>query len=117
VVLSAAESSSVAAGGSVAVWESWEARETMVMSASLERPLAADPGDPDVVPALGAGDKRLEVDLHAVQCGYRKGSPLRHGHVCWRDRTTTIVAMSTTESSTDPPGVLVAAPNLRFRRK
>ena len=44
VVLSAAESSSVVASGSVAVWESWEARETMVMSmSSLESPLEADP--------------------------------------------------------------------------
>jgi hypothetical protein len=43
-VLSAAESSSVVPKGSVAVWESLEARETMVMSmSSLERPLEADP--------------------------------------------------------------------------
>jgi hypothetical protein len=43
-LLWAAESSSVVAKGKVAVWESWEARETMVMSMSwLERPLAADP--------------------------------------------------------------------------
>jgi hypothetical protein len=43
-VLWAAESPSAAARGSVAVWESWEARETMVMSmSSLERPLEADP--------------------------------------------------------------------------
>ena len=44
VTLSAAESSSVVTRGSVAVWESWEARETMVMSmSSLESPLEADP--------------------------------------------------------------------------
>jgi hypothetical protein len=90
--LSAIESSWVASSGSVAVWESWEARERMVMSALLERPLAADPGDPDVVPALGSGDKRFEVDLHAVQCGYRKGSPLRHGDMyAGGSRTTTTV--------------------------
>jgi hypothetical protein len=42
-VLSAAESSLVTKG-SVAVWESWEARETMALSiSSLEKPLAADP--------------------------------------------------------------------------
>jgi hypothetical protein len=41
---SAAESSSVVANGKVAVWESWEASETMVISmSSLERPLEADP--------------------------------------------------------------------------
>jgi hypothetical protein len=44
VVLSVAESSSVVASGSMAVWESWEARETMVTSmSSLESPLEADP--------------------------------------------------------------------------
>jgi hypothetical protein len=43
-VLSAAESSPVETRGNVAVWDSWEARETMVMSmSSLESPLAADP--------------------------------------------------------------------------
>jgi hypothetical protein len=43
-VLLAAESLSAAVRGSVAVWEAWEARETMVTSMpSLERPLEADP--------------------------------------------------------------------------
>jgi hypothetical protein len=38
------ESSPVTARGSVAVWEAWEAKETMVMSmSSLETPLEADP--------------------------------------------------------------------------
>jgi hypothetical protein len=44
MVLSIAESSPVVASGSVSVWESWEARETMVMSmSSLESPIEADP--------------------------------------------------------------------------
>jgi hypothetical protein len=43
-LLSSVESPSVATRGSVAVWESCEASETMVMSmSSLESPLAADP--------------------------------------------------------------------------
>jgi hypothetical protein len=43
-VLSAAESSSVATRGRVAVWESCDAKETMAMSmSSLESPLGADP--------------------------------------------------------------------------
>jgi hypothetical protein len=50
------ESSSVATEGSVSVWESWEARETMVMMSSLESPLAAPFSDPDVVPALCTGN-------------------------------------------------------------
>ncbi|GFZ48388.1 hypothetical protein JCM24511_06136 [Saitozyma sp. JCM 24511] len=41
---SEAESSSVVASGSVAVWKSWEAKETSAMSmSSLPSPLAADP--------------------------------------------------------------------------
>jgi hypothetical protein len=43
-VLWATESSSVVSKGTVAAWEDWEARETMVTSmSSLERPLDADP--------------------------------------------------------------------------